>query len=405
LRSSLDTDRRTLPVAAMDVEDIELSVHAHPGAIEPSWRELECHAVMSVYQRFDWLRPWWTHAARPAGIEPAVVLGTRRGRPLFLLPLARRRTRIGTAVEWMGGSHVNVGVGLFDRELAGALDGTAARRLVGRVLDALAPLDYLCLRNQPEIWQGVANPLRAVASMDDQPVMAIALQPDFRSMLAGPHGARKRKKLRWQENSLSRVGGYRFVRAETADEALRLFSAFQSQKERQFAQSGIHNVFAEAGTAAFFRSLITEAASDGNGLIELFGLEIEGEIRATFATGSFRSRMHGYFSGINLDTYQRVSPGELLLYNVIRNACGRGLEILDLGVGEERYKAAWQPVCERQFVTLLPVTARGRLAAAAWSASHRMRLRVRRNDTAWAAVKKVRRVLGRLGPPSRPRRS
>ncbi len=359
-RSSLPEGRRASAGApAKDSDDLSLSVHTDPDAIEPVWRELERTAPMSVYQRFDWLRPWCRLAAPALAVEPAIVLGCRHGRPAFLLPLGRRRSPLGALVEWLGGSHVNVGLGLFAPDFLATLDESSVRRLVSTAMQALAPIDVLALRNQPWPWHGQSNPLRHLAGrVDDQSVMAIALPPSINHLLTGPAGARKRKKLRWQENALAPVGGYRFMRAGNAAEATRLFDAFLAQKAAQFAQSGIDNVFADPGTERFFRDLIARSVEIGDPLIELYAIEIDGEIRATFAAGVDRGRVHGYFSGIRLDAFQRISPGELLLFNLVRASCERGLEVLDLGVGDERYKASWLPVCERQFATFLPATLR-----------------------------------------------
>ena len=382
---------------AAAVEDVSLSVHCDPAAVESAWRGLEPHSVTSIYQRFDWVETWCRQAAPTIGVTPALVVGSRRGRPLFLLPLGTRSRRLGRVAEWLGGSHVNNGMGVFDRAFAASLDRATARRLFHHVLVALAPVDVVALRNQPFAWQGVDNPLRHLAGrVEDQPVLAIPLQASFEAMIAGQDGARRRKKMRWQENTLAPVGGYRFFKAETHEEADGLFGAFLRQKAVQFAQSGIDNVFAEAGAEPFFRDLIRGAIDRRDPLIELYGLEIDGEIRATFAAGAHDGRVQGYFNGINLDQYQRVSPGELLLYNLVRDSCRRGLGMVDLGVGDERYKASWHAVAERQFATFLPATLRGRAAAALMMGALSVGMRVRRSDAAWAVVKKMRRwVAGR----------
>ncbi len=383
------------PSGAARVDDIVISVHTNVSALEQIWRELERRAPASIYQRFDWVLPWCNHAAPSLKIEPTVVLGSRHGRPVFLLPFGRRRARLGIEISWLGCSHVNIACGLFAPEFAASLDRPLTRELFARIAEALQPADLIVLGNQPKIWNGVANPLRQLrGSVDDQPVLAIPLRPDFEALV----NARKRKKLRWQENALASVGGYRFFRAGDRAQANAVFNTFLAQKEQQFAKLGVDNTFADRGTADFFRSLIAQSADKADPVIQLYGLEVAGAIRATFAVGAHEGRVYGYFSGINLDAYQRVSPGELLLYQLIRDCCERGFQVLDLGVGEERYKAAWSPVLEAQFATFLPASAKGRVIAFAAMTMHVLKYRIRHNDTAWKMTKRLRRWTARMLP-------
>lgn len=399
--SSLEAPPAALSQAAVDpaqtmrVDDIVLSVHTDLASIERIWRDFERRVPISVYQRFDWVAPWCRHAAPLLAIEAAVVLGTRRGRPVLLLPFGRHQSRFGAEITWLGCSHVNVGMGLFEPGLAASLDAPRVRELFARVFQEMGPVDYLALHNQPIEWNGIANPLRHLAGRsDDQPVLAITLAPDFPSML----NARKRKKLRWQENTLAKCGGYRFFRAEDCVEANAIFDQFLVQKEDQFAKLGIDNVFATGGSAEFFRTMITQSAGKSDPVIQLYGLEIDGKIRATFAGGVHDRRLFGFFSGISTDDYQRVSPGELLLHHLVRDSCERGYKTLDLGVGEERYKAAWSPVRQRQFATYLPVTLRGRLVVAFHGTAHRIKLSIRQNDRAWTFAKRLRELRAKMFP-------
>ncbi|MCC6736054.1 MAG: GNAT family N-acetyltransferase [Bauldia sp.] len=384
-------------VGSADFGEVVLSVHARPEAIESVWRGFEATAVKSVYQRYEWVQAWCEHAAPGLRVEPVIVLGSRRGRPVMILPLGRRKTRGGRVVEWLGCSHVNIGMGVFDRSFAASLDKPGARKLLAAVIAAIAPVDIVALRNQPLHWNGVANPFAALPGrIADQPVLAIALQPEFETMLAGPEGAKKRKKMRWQANALAPAGGHRFIHATDRATALALLDDFLRQKNAQFAEAGITNVFANAGTIDFFRALVVRSLGHAAPLIELYGVEIEGSVRATFAAGIDDGRLHGYFSGMNLDEYQRVSPGELLLGNLIRHSCERGLGVVDLGVGEDRYKSSWHPVREEQFATFLGASARGRLAVTWHALAQSARVRIRANKTAWALVRKIRRTKASL---------
>lgn len=369
------------------LDDVVLSVHADPAAIESIWRSLEQRAPISVYQRYDWVQPWCRYAAPSLGIEPTIVLGSRHRRPAFILPLGRRKTRLGHEISWLGCSHANIALGLYEPEFALSLDGGAVHELFRRIAREIAPVDYFWLHNQPEGWHGMANPLRQLRGCQrDQPVLAIDLNGGFSALAT----SRRRKKHRWQENALAAAGGYRFYRAANRAEANAILDVFLKQKEQQFANLGVRNVFADDGTIRWIRSMIATSFDRASAIIQLYAVEIDGAIKATFATGVHEGRAHGYFSGITLDEYQRVSPGELLLYNLVRDACENGYDTLDLGVGEERYKAVWSPVREAEFLAIVPVSQRGRIAAALLRLAHGTRIRIRSNEGLWGMAKRVR---------------
>lgn len=387
-----------LSLANAGFDDISLTVHSDVAAIEHVWRTLENVSPASIYQRFKWILAWCEHAAPALGIEPAVVIGHRGDQPVFLLPLGRQHRRLGIEVAWLGCSHSNIGMGLFEPGFLNSLGSNAIDGLFAHVVKALHPVDVLALRNQPFSWAGTDNPLGQLSGkIVDLPVMAIHLANDFGSML----NAKKKKKLRWQENALAASGGYRFFQARDRVEANAIFDEFLSQKDQQFAKLGIDNVFAGRGPVDFFRALIDQSISTDDPVIRLYGIEIDGAIRATFAGGVFRNRLYGYFSGITVDDFQRVSPGELLLYHIVKQCCTEGREILDLGVGEERYKASWSPEPEQQFAIYASASIKGQLLARAMKLTHLAKSWVRRNETAWQVARRMRQLKASVLPKTK----
>lgn len=392
------------PHAGLDVDALDIGICRDLGEAEPAWRLLEGVAPRSVYQRFDWIAPWQEHAGKAQGVTPTIVVGRYRNEPVFLLPLGRRWCSYGRVGNWLGGSHVNINLGLFRPDFRAVLDGAQVRRLFRRIVPQLGGIDFLALGNQPKVWRGLENPLWHLPNrLRAQPVHSLALDGDFEAVLARQHGARKRKKLRWQENALAPAGGYRFLRAGTPEEALKILDVFFHQKAIQFERSGIANVFAAPGVADFFRTIAARSAAAADPMIELYCLEIGGQIRATFAAGADGGRVHGFFSGMALDEYARVSPGELLLFNLVRESCRRGFAEIDLGVGQERYKSSWLPREETQFTTFVPVSGAGRLIVAGLLAGKAAQLAVRKRPRLYAIYRRTRaRLAGRPSPAPPP---
>src|SRR5262249_42160849 len=123
---------------------------------QPYWRALESGgALMSAYQRFDFLSQWQRHIGTKEGVTPAIVVGfDRAGAPLVVLPFGTQPWAALKIAEFLGGKHVNFNLGLWRRDFINSVDRETIARLFA-ALDA----DALVLHNQPVRWQGTANPL------------------------------------------------------------------------------------------------------------------------------------------------------------------------------------------------------------------------------------------------------
>jgi CelD/BcsL family acetyltransferase involved in cellulose biosynthesis len=86
-----------------------------------------------------------------------------------------------------------------------------------------------------------------------------------------------------------------------------------------------------------------------------------------------------------------------LLLHMISDLADRGYESFDLGVGEAEYKSFFCKQPEYLIDTILPLTARGSLAASVFSMASSLKRVVKQNPTLWSWVQTFRRrVLGKL---------
>ena len=123
-------------------------------AAEPFWRALEADdAWATPYQRFDLLAAWQRHVGARNGIVPFIVIGfDAAGRPLFLLPLGRKRMGPLSVAGFLGSKHASFNIGLWARDLAAAVGvaryprsggATGRRARSGRSAGALQPAPEL----------------------------------------------------------------------------------------------------------------------------------------------------------------------------------------------------------------------------------------------------------------------
>ena len=362
---------------------------------EAIWRHLETSGVATAFQRFDWLRAWQRHIGARQDAEPRIVSVTQENKPVLVLPLGLFHENGIRVLRFLGGTHSNYNLGVFDRDFMIRADRSTMRQLMSEMIDAVGRIDVLELRNQPDTWMGLRNPLSLLPHQSAASnAYATQLQPDFEAFMKAHRGSKGRKKLRWQERAFDKVGGYTFKRVETAEEGHRVLAAFAEQKAMRFKAQGIHNVFADPGVMDFLHDLVSQSATQTDRpALEFFYLSAGGKIRATFAGSESGQRFSGFFNSISTDDLTRLSPGELLLTRVLQCICERDLAMFDLGCGEARYKSAW---CDRQeslFDLLRGLTLAGKTAVAVKRTKLAAKRQIKQNERLWAVAKQMRQAM------------
>jgi CelD/BcsL family acetyltransferase involved in cellulose biosynthesis len=359
---------------------------------EPVWRALEADGVLSPYQRFDWIAAWQRHAGAACGLEPFVVVGwDRYSIPLFLLPLGydpRARVRVG---RFLGGKHANFNFGPWRRGVAFA--PADVRGAVARLRALASGIDVLELTNQPQCWEGVANPLLALPHQaSPSEGYRLALGGNGAEVLASAYSSSTRARLRTKERKLQAIPGYRYVRATTPAEVERFLAGFFAQKADRLAAQGIANVFAEPGVQGFLREACMCGLAAGNPVIELHALDSDAGVLAVFGGVNDGTRFSGMINSISRGEHMRHSPGLILLNHLVASCTERGLVMFDLGVGEAEYKAILCDGVEPLFDSLIPLSREGRLAAPLLALKSRAKRVIKRSPLLWQMVQKLRRM-------------
>jgi CelD/BcsL family acetyltransferase involved in cellulose biosynthesis len=248
-------------------------------------------------------------------------------------------------------------------------------------------IDLFALIGQPSMWCGAPNPFASLGSQpsrDDVYVGAIEVAPQAKPRLP----SRMRKK----DRRLIRLAGFKFVRAENPHEVDRLLAAFWPQRAARFASQGIPNVFADPGVEDFIRAACLDGLAQGRPAIELYALEGAGEILAVVGGTGNHHRFSVMFNSITTGVHARLSPGILLIADVMADCASRGMTSFDLGAGLELYKSYFCSGCERRFDCFVPFSARGRVLAAACQGSNAVIRSVKSAPMLMRAFHAVRRL-------------
>lgn len=359
------------------------------GAVEALWRDFEKTAALTPYQRFDFLRLWQEQIGAKEGVAPIIsVAFDANGEPLCLLPLGKFTRGPFPVARFLAGKHANYNFGLWKRSAAFARDFVQA--LFHALAKAEPELAALELHNQPFSWHGAENPL---LTFPHQPSPStgyrLKLGAPGEAVLARQLTSGYRGRIRSKEKKLAKLKGYRYFVAATPEEIQRCMDAFFVQKREYMAAMKIPNPFDEPEVQAFLR------AAAKTGVLEIHALECESEILALYATVVDGKRVSTMIGSYTASENSRRSPGIITLSHAVANAAGRGIEIMDLGVGEAEYKFVYCDEKEELFDSFIPLSSAGHALVPLLRAQAGLKRFVKSTPALWRAAKTVRGLLPR----------
>lgn len=343
-----------------------IAVERDLAAAEDVWRAFERDNPGRLFQRFDWVAAWLATQGEARGVEPAIViLHDRAGAPAALFPFGVRRWRQVRLIEWLGAEHASFNLPLLGKGGIGWRSPTEAREFLRVVGRAVGDIDALALVSQPLTWDGAPHPFAGAAELVLHDGAYERRLPQGADPLRAILDRDARKKLRAKERRLAELGAVAMRRAQEPGEIAQALAAFLSQRRRRFAEAHIANPFDAAG-AGDFLARATAARHDRPPAISLYCLAVGERIAAIFGGPEDAARFSGMFTSFDdAPEIARNSPGDILLAHMIEDMAARGVEAIDLGVGEARYKRAYCDDRIPMFETHLALTSAGALLSAA----------------------------------------
>jgi CelD/BcsL family acetyltransferase involved in cellulose biosynthesis len=362
---------------------------------ETIWRGLEDPRQFSTpYQRFDFLSPWQRQVGERENLLPFIVIAyDAERRPLLLLPLALRHAYGVRTACFMGGKHATFNMALWDREFAAGATADDLDVLISAIRER-SGVDVLALTQQPLRWRDSPNPMALLpnqASANDCPLMTMVPGAPPVTRISSSF----RRRLKGKERKLQTVPGYRYCAAATDAEIRRLLDAFFRIKPLRMAEQKLPNVFAEPGVEDFIRSACMAPVASGGHVIDMHALECDEEVIAIFAGVADGHRISMMFNTYTMSENSRYSPGLVLMRNIVDHHAERGYHALDLGIGSDDYKKLFCKGDEPIFDCFIPLSLRGKVAAAAMSGINRAKHLVKHNQALFHVAQKLRSALRR----------
>lgn len=366
---------------------ITVEILRDPSQALPVWSALEADAPATLYQTARFANAWYATLGPDLGYQPLIVLARDGdGAPAALLALAERRMGPARVAFFAGAKDSNANLPLLRHDLTPtAQDFADLLRKAGK----LAGVDAFALLNQPRVFDGRANALTGLPSQASPSSGHLAsLAADGDAVLGARLSKEARKKYRKKEARLANAAALDLVTSAEPQQATRILDAFFAQKLARFEDRHIASTFERPAARAFIE------AGVACGAITLYGLDWAGRIIATYGGGGHNGRFSAMFNSFAADEeIARSSPGDLLLFALIRRLCAEGYASLDLGIGEARYKAAICDVDEALADTFLAVTATGAALRAGLTVAMQAKAAIKGNARLMALAQSARSLL------------
>jgi CelD/BcsL family acetyltransferase involved in cellulose biosynthesis len=371
-----------------------IDIHSDPDQADAAWAHLESLAPGSIYQTRRFLRPWLETFGRELGIKPMLIVAhDAHESPVALLPFGIRRHGPVQVAQFLGGTDSNANLGLFRPDFH--FGATDIRSLLHAAAARSKPRpDVFLLVNQPEAWEGDANPLDIFPhQMSASYLHSTGLTADARAFMAARLAGDKGKKLRKKEKRLAALGPVSRVRASTPAEVRHILDAFFAQKLERFRRRGIDSSFTSASSRQFLEAMALDGLDAGRASLELHALVCDDRIVAVYGGGEHRGHFNAMVNSFDLDEeISKTSPGDLLLKSLLEEKCAQGLHAFDLGIGEARYKTTWCPQADPLFDSILAVSTLGDAFVAVEKVRRHAKRWIKQSDWAWPLAQ---RLIGR----------
>lgn len=385
-----------MTMTASAANSYDVSVLDSIDAAERVWRELETRAVLTPYQRFDWLQSL-AAAGAEAGNRAVIAVLSKAGVTRAIVPLALER-RLGLRAGRLWGSEVS-NADWIVAEPGFAPDEQALKAIFAQISLQVGGIDLLSFQNLPASWGGMANPLLRLPHTPaasnlyfthiggtEKPFIGTRLAPKSRSDL-------RRSRRRMDET----MGPVRLVRVDDEPMLDRVHAAFLEQRRSRFDEMGVDNIFENHMFRRFFRAAAIGSFRQARPTMVAHALMAGDSVAATCWGTMAGDHYSLYINSTDSGEASKFRLMNILLAELMDELLDIGITTFDLGLGDFSYKERWTEP-QAVFNSLVPLTPAGRLAAFALTRRTAIKRTIKQNPKLWQAASTVRRLLFRLKP-------
>jgi len=382
------------------VGDLWLSLHDDLEPLREVWQAFEAGADCTIFQTFAWHAIWQADVGARTGVTPAIVVGRRGERILFILPFAIEKAKFLRRLVWHASDLCDYNGPLLAPDFAGTIGSERFPGLFDEIVRRLRAdprfgIDAIVLEKMPEMIGSQPNPLLGLrTTLHPSGAYLARLTGDWDAFYFAKRSSATRRRDRTKRKRLGDLGEVRFVTPDNTAERTANLGVLIGQKRKAFARAGIPDLFARPGNEAFFLDCAADPAMAGR--VHISRLDVAGEPAAL----NFGLIFHGCYYHV-LASYadgeaSRFGPGAAHLHDLMRYAIEHGCTEFDFTIGDEPYKRDWAD-CELKLYdhrsAVTPIAWLASLPAAMRARGKRL---IKQNAVLWPLAQKVRARLGRF---------
>ncbi len=356
-------------------------------SVLPEWIAQKESLHGSTTQRIAWVSQWQAH------VNPdCFCIVARSGQSLsFVLTLEVIKQGPLKIALFPGGRHANENFPCIAKTFAAENVSKTMGILKALVRSKRPDIDAVYLHRQLQTFTGLTNPVLPInASTETDIALSFSLNSDFQVILDARDGSKKQKKIRKASRRLDERGGWSYEVLSNVDEAKDALTRFFALKARRLAGKGIVNVFADIEVQAFFKAIFAQSIEQCTQEFEMHVLRVGNEIVAVTGNSRLGERLNVEFTAVD-DTDSNISHGEFLYFQMISNACSRGIKTFSFGVGDEPFKRSWCDIETAQFNTTVSLTFKGAVAASVDGLKTKAKRMVKSNKRLYGFLKNLRK--------------
>lgn len=320
-----------------DAWDVTLATD--PKALAAEWHCLEARGHATLFQRSEWVLPWYRAAVQSGSADPLVVAVRRSPSEaiVMLLPLCRRRDRGLDVVEF-----ADLSLSDYTAPVLAPVSLLSDEDAINALHAALAALrcDIIRFGKITPTVGGRRNPMLSLPGAVVGPLAAygLALQRPFGEHAGQVFDKSFHRDLKRVMRKLSAERCEpRLIVANTGEQARSLFDAFLALRSARFEEIGRGDTLADPVWRAFYADIFASLndRSFGTVLALAVGDEIVAVDLAVLHNDAI-CLLAGSF--LMQEGWRKYSLGNVLTYLEMEWATARGIKIFDLTIGAEAYK-------------------------------------------------------------------
>jgi CelD/BcsL family acetyltransferase involved in cellulose biosynthesis len=328
------------PFRGTRLEGATISVFRSMADAEELWRRAAADCTGFVFQSFEWQAAYQATIGASEGVELCIVhVADRSGAPLLLLPLGLYREGPLRILRFLGGAVTDYNAPLIAPGFAEQFTAPEFAALWRQILDRLPRFDLFWFRRMPKTIDGERNPMVELSGACHTRDAYAAHIPQTVEAFRAARSPKLFSDGRRQRRRLAEKGEFHLELHLDGDAALDTVTAMARQKSRRYQESGVRDIFAEPGYLDFYRSL-TDGPLRLPG-VHVSRLRIGDTTVATHWGAVHNGRLYWLMPGYEAGDWGRYSCGRLLLESAFEWCIEHEIRVLDLTVGDERYKLDW----------------------------------------------------------------